>query len=171
MPPCGGHLGDEPGPGLVYLVSSRAPVWGASMASTGTPRPKKCFKSCPRVGGIGDPKLDMLVDDEFQVVPPCGGHPITENGFAVLLSFKSCPRVGGIRFCQSGCRQVRCFKSCPRVGGISIRWEIRLSMCVSSRAPVWGASPIPVIQAVRQYGFKSCPRVGGIRCMLGNTTV
>ena len=38
----------------------------------------------------------------------------------------------------------------------------RLLSRVSSRAPVWGASPIG--QSVRgmQAGFKSCPRVGGI---------
>ena len=33
---------------------------------------------------------------EFQVVPPCGGHPSRPASRARRFRFKSCPRVGGI---------------------------------------------------------------------------
>ena len=33
------------------------------------------FKSCPRVGGILSKRLVWHLAQEFQVVPPCGGHP------------------------------------------------------------------------------------------------
>ena len=78
-----------------------------------------------------------------------------------------------------------CFKSCPRVGGIQCqRCLMDWKKEVSSRAPVWGASPtkarnssIKEFQVVPpcgghhgrwghrplgRSGFKSCPRVGGI---------
>ena len=35
------------------IVSSRAPVWGASYEASRREGNRKCFKSCPRVGGIG----------------------------------------------------------------------------------------------------------------------
>ena len=58
----------------INLVSSRAPVWGASDEAGSGGGPSKSFKSCPRVGGI-----------QIQLLEP-----------EILPSFKSCPRVGGI---------------------------------------------------------------------------
>ena len=61
--------------------------------------------------------------------------------FGHSLRFKSCPRVGGIHLPGWMPKMAWRFKSCPRVGGI---FKAPLSMCfadVSSRAPVWGASP------------------------------
>ena len=55
-----------------------------------------------------------------------------------------------------------CFKSCPRVGGIRTVSRIVVSVRVSSRAPVWGASDNRKGAQLRKYSFKSCPRVGGI---------
>ena len=126
----------------VQRVSSRAPVWGASPASRRGERRRPGFKSCPRVGGIpvphplrenhhrfkSCPRVGGIAADvflsglliEFQVVPPCGGHP---------------PRS---RRC---CSPFRGFKSCPRVGGIGVRLRVEVyDDDVSSRAPVWGAS-------------------------------
>ena len=77
------------------IVSSRAPVWGASYTIR-TSNPACCFKSCPRVGGIrqvlGIPKYFC----GFQVVPPCGGHRLNNKWIPCIVGFKSCPRVGGI---------------------------------------------------------------------------
>ena len=139
VPPCGGHR-------------------SLSVIMAGAP---SCFKSCPRVGGIGCP-LDVR---------------------RTYAGFKSCPRVGGIR--QSSFTSIRlivssrapvwgasrslrkqdvlvCFKSCPRVGGIRTVSRIVVSVRVSSRAPVWGASDNRKGAQLRKYSFKSCPRVGGI---------
>ena len=121
-----------------------------------------CFKSCPRVGGIRTTLIVILVlsvssrapvwgasinllwgtlPPWFQVVPPCGGHPLQLQGI---------------------CRPL-CFKSCPRVGGIGAIEKISGGEGVSSRAPVWGASEKMQSAAMDAAGFKSCPRVGGIR--------
>ena len=52
VPPCGGHPAAYIIVGTRTLVSSRAPVWGASFFAPSRGHPYK-----------------------FQVVPPCGGHP------------------------------------------------------------------------------------------------
>ena len=57
------------------VVSSRAPVWGASLQLYGVRAVRVSFKSCPRVGGI---RFLLII-------------------YPALKSFKSCPRVGGIR--------------------------------------------------------------------------
>ena len=54
-------------------VSSRAPVWGASFFNATFICARRSFKSCPRVGGIVDIRSGAI-DYRFQVVPPCGGH-------------------------------------------------------------------------------------------------
>ena len=77
----------------------------------------------------------------FQVVPPCGGHPISE------LKPDEEPEVSS-RAPVWGASPPYCS------GGTTAR--------VSSRAPVWGASgPSSAWPGIR-ICFKSCPRVGGI---------
>ena len=99
------------------VVSSRAPVWGASRI-----------------------RRHITIDQsKFQVVPPCGGHR-WHYGY---------PDAG------------KRFKSCPRVGGIRSRAKAGTPEVVSSRAPVWGASPTNYKNKSKSC-FKSCPRVGGI---------
>ena len=162
VPPCGGHpllVGPRSGQ---RVVSSRAPVWGASDLLVFCNPRDKSFKSCPRVGGIPCVAVVSILcnvssrapvwgasmvytgtmpDEKFQVVPPCGGHPLALLYEAKGGSFKSCPRVGGIQC------------------GLSRRPKIR----VSSRAPVWGASRSCKPPSKNYRSFKSCPRVGGIR--------
>ena len=141
VPPCGGHPGQLGIATDNVLVSSRAPVWGASdcfclcsaFFSVSSRAPVwgasragallaslSCFKSCPRVGGIlckellgggernvssrapvwgASPDLwDALEQFAFQVVPPCGGHLAQWPRRFGLRCFKSCPRVGGIKY-------------------------------------------------------------------------
>ena len=76
----------------------------------------------------------------FQVVPPCGGHQNAAQRVHSRTRFKSCPRVGGILVAVDDVKVVHSFKSCPRVGGIQGKPVICMTMIVSSRAPVWGAS-------------------------------
>ena len=52
VPPCGGHLVIEAEFRLCIKVSSRAPVWGASLQNARIRAEVVSFKSCPRVGGI-----------------------------------------------------------------------------------------------------------------------
>ena len=121
VPPCGGHPDGSQGENPPEEVSSRAPVWGASIICDGSIRSGK-----------------------FQVVPPCGGHLASGATSYTQAGFKSCPRVGGIVGKGRGpCLPHVCFKSCPRVGGIPISIEVDGRVIVSSRAPVWGASGVP----------------------------
>ena len=164
VPPCGGHQ---------YL--SR----GWRVYCTG-------FKSCPRVGGIansaqlrpsckvssrapvwGASRMLRIMPPamQFQVVPPCGGHPIADVESRAKSKFQVVPPCGG---------------------HLATILPHRLASGVSSRAPVWGASSKatkkvkkPEFQVVPPCGghpvdfllslswwvcFKSCPRVGGIFC-------
>ena len=145
------------------MVSSRAPVWGASCDPRLACIASQVSSRAP-VWGASAICGRRARSSEFQVVPPCGGHHHASLQRATAAGFKSCPRVGGIR--ASDC--------------------IWLPYKVSSRAPVWGASR-PVsrrlddgqFQVVPPCGghhkyymaisplacFKSCPRVGGIRLL------
>ena len=59
VPPCGGHLPLLAAAFILSVVSSRAPVWGASsLVSESSP-----------------------IRYEFQVVPPCGGHLLIFSKF------------------------------------------------------------------------------------------
>ena len=165
VPPCGGHLEQADDRGQQGLVSSRAPVWGASSC-----RPRdtchNCFKSCPRVGGIRLILRPASPYTSFKSCPRVGGIRRSCRSSLETARFKSCPRVGGIRQDRQLRRRRDRFKSCPRVGGILPRDGSMLParlfqvvppcgghpelstagiifMEVSSRAPVWGASAQP----------------------------
>ena len=166
------------------VVSSRAPVWGASP--------------------ISFPGWLILL---FQVVPPCGGHPGRVSLWNDIVKVSSRAPVWGAsqrhsKFAlssrvssrapvwgasrnhtkhflhqkvssrapvwgasgKSACFGRTCcsFKSCPRVGGICSGSAKTEKLKVSSRAPVWGASAWLLPIRPPDFGFKSCPRVGGI---------
>ena len=164
VPPCGGHR--KP---VIYkchflIVSSRAPVWGASNRGQADrvaggrfkscPRVggilifrrrvtrNSCFKSCPRVGGIGRTvPLDLSGEFVSSRAPVWGASNRGQADRVAGGRFKSCPRVGGILIFRRRVTRNSCFKSCPRVGGIGRTVPLDLSgEFVSSRAPVWGAS-------------------------------
>ena len=74
VPPCGGHLGQAvPGQGSVF-VSSRAPVWGASLRCDVRDGDLSVSSRAP-VWGASSLEEYLGEDIPFQVVPPCGGHP------------------------------------------------------------------------------------------------
>ena len=101
------------------LVSSRAPVWGASLQAGPQNQVILVSSRAPVWGASCSAIVNTPLLLLFQVVPPCGGHQHTEEKKVHRHSFKSCPRVGGIRFEDTkGSRNQE----------------------VSSRAPVWGAS-------------------------------
>ena len=96
VPPCGGHLADAADNASGDAVSSRAPVWGHPVCAAGrrhfgvSSRAPVWGASCWTHRHRRSPRL-------FQVVPPCGGHPVVTRPLrGVHLCFKSCPRVGGI---------------------------------------------------------------------------
>ena len=140
VPPCGGHPDgfDEKKNGLP--VSSRAPVWGASLPKSssvfggGTVSSRAPvwgasnswmlwssksigFKSCPRVGGIRGMITVSPAMAMFQVVPPCGGHRVETGKGAGERSFKSCPRVGGITSWYPFVFMIMRFQVVPPCGG------------------------------------------------------
>ena len=55
-------------------VSSRAPVWGASVVAQGAAELAGVSSRAP-VWGASIPAPSFLNAEQFQVVPPCGGHP------------------------------------------------------------------------------------------------
>ena len=119
VPPCGGHPHNFAIFRHIILVSSRAPVWGASTEDTNHALRQSRFKSCPRVGGI------------------YGG----EKGPGFGYCFKSCPRVGGILPLSQLPQAPKEFQVVPPCGG-HLKTPLSLAevQIVSSRAPVWGAS-------------------------------
>ena len=168
-----------------FQVSSRAPVWGASLFRQILVCQHKSFKSCPRVGGIlrqlfkishrqvssrapvwgasGDGVQYRRDHRSFKSCPRVGGIAFRPAPLRMPFGFKSCPRVGGIPNLKGAVQTMESFKSCPRVGGILLYGFFKLQSQVSSRAPVWGASRIHSQRAGSKISFKSCPRVGGIR--------
>ena len=124
--------------------------------------------------------------EKFQVVPPCGGHPIP-IGFSwmVAVSFKSCPRVGGIHPIEQKEQKPAPFQVVPPCGGHPLsfdndglinmfqvvppcgghRWNNGLQRYpnkVSSRAPVWGASSA-IVNTPLLLLFQVVPPCGGHR--------
>ena len=184
VPPCGGHLLIIRFPIHAIRVSSRAPVWGASHkcrgrneeervssrapvwgASEGCEYVKagRCFKSCPRVGGILSPRIFQHFADVSSRAPVWGasGNVQAQGGrinvssrapvwgastpsgriCAKASSFKSCPRVGGIHVKPSEGSNAGLFQVVPPCGGHrDKRDRDDHQRKVSSRAPVWGAS-------------------------------
>ena len=141
VPPCGGHRGTLHGQPAADIVSSRAPVWGASSCPPGLSA-SIGFQVVPPCGGHPDwTEEERYNPDEFQVVPPCGGHPNLAGLRAVLFAFQVVPPCGG----HPG----------QYAGNID-------PLLVSSRAPVWGASRVKNARRTVSHRFKSCPRVGGI---------
>ena len=142
-------------------VSSRAPVWGASLAL--------------RLPGCRE---------AFQVVPPCGGHPEQSQSRNAGSGFKSCPRVGGITYELQKQKQ-ELFQVVPPCGGHravgavsgqSVLFQV-VPPCGGHRRGHWRQMPEQRFQVVPPCGghhigflpwtrpeicFKSCPRVGGI---------
>ena len=99
------------------------------------------FKSCPRVGGIDEVRVEGRQTKRFQVVPPCGGHP---SRWALPMN------------------RMRVSSRAPVWGASYGIYHCKHSPKVSSRAPVWGASNAGERLQPRSKSFKSCPRVGGI---------
>ena len=154
----------------------------------------RCFKSCPRVGGIKSSGRRGRIHPGFKSCPRVGGIILIMHGFACRPSFKSCPRVGGIPDafshgfgmimfqvvppCGGHLVPIRHLHSCfefqvvPPCGGHPMRCcRSSASFRVSSRAPVWGASWDTTYQRRAHQRFKSCPRVGGIQYNSGVLTV
>ena len=145
------------------IVSSRAPVWGASrslrkqdvlvcfkscprVGGIGSANAPRClrqgFKSCPRVGGIQHAEIASPRSTVFQVVPPCGGHQAEPKASSVPLLFQVVPPCGG----HLGSYQPK---------SAAIRFQV---------VPPCGGHPcVPLGGAKSTLSFKSCPRVGGIQ--------
>ena len=121
VPPCGGHPAVLSGFFVLWiLVSSRAPVWGASFLL--------CF-------------FGFIPFSVSSRAPVWGASEKMQSAAMDAAGFKSCPRVGGIVRGSRRCQwPVAGFKSCPRVGGIVCHSGANAARSVSSRAPVWGAS-------------------------------
>ena len=161
VPPCGGHRNSADQRASSGSVSSRAPVWGASIEPKRARARPPGFKSCPRVGGIARRLSTAAAYSQFQVVPPCGGHPGPLAVLPGLLVSSRAPVWGasGPAAIPRGMSEVS--SRAPVWGASEVFIFRRLPQWVSSRAPVWGASRNRR-DSRTHFGFKSCPRVGGI---------
>ena len=98
VPPCGGHPHVRKCFASNDIVSSRAPVWGASCAKYPDLDFPVSFKSCPRVGGIADVFVCLQQSGVSSRAPVWGASTGMLTSWTTA-SFKSCPRVGGIKYC------------------------------------------------------------------------
>ena len=147
-------------------VSSRAPVWGASSVVVADEWADPVSSRAPVWGAsasIGSTLTNVLC---FKSCPRVGGIICMIGRWrGGASSFKSCPRVGGIGKRIGGCIGYGSFKSCPRVGGILDSCSGRSRMtAVSSRAPVWGASVATITGGHRLTMFQVVPPCGGHLC-------
>ena len=161
VPPCGGH------PGLL-IWSSLMRGFKSCPRVGGIWRPPcprglhQCFKSCPRVGGIRTCAIALRPRILYQVVPPCGGHPVPNTPILIFLKVSSsAPVWGSSQTFLYVCSNPE-FQVVPPCGGHPRECLHRGRRPVSSRAPVWGASNIVDDLRDLVVSFKSCPRVGGI---------
>ena len=124
-------------------VSIRAPAWGATLHCFGLMAPG-LFQSAPPRGGrrvsVRVP-WGMLL---FQSAPPRGGRPSSASFKLSWSVFQSAPPRGGrpqdCRKCCSGPR----FQSAPTAWGATGRdLLVGVGVCVSIRAPAWGATRLP----------------------------
>ena len=161
VPPCGGHLSLGRCSPRSRSVSSRAPVWGASLPQAGWNWRHLRFKSCPRVGGIPGGFRILRLDIQFQVVPPCGGHQRWELYRKAAAEVSSRAPVWGASSWARRQRIVDSFQVVPPCGGHREKFQSSLfAQFVSSRAPVWGASKI-MAAALAPCQFQVVPPCGG----------
>ena len=103
VPPCGGHLAYRVHRCFPLLVSSRAPVWGASRGYGNNRYIYSVSSRAPVWGASLRPYISAM-SRQFQVVPPYGGHRQPAKAPGHGPGFKSCPRVGGIHGHTRGLR-------------------------------------------------------------------
>ena len=186
VPPCGGHQAYALQACLAGKVSSRAPVWGASLSGLYFSHSSTGFKSCPRVGGIHLALIVAAAASSFKSCPRVGGifHHLDKMALELVSSrapvwgasrirlcatarkigFKSCPRVGGINTHCRGCSIAK-FQVVPPCGGHPrFCASVYSFIFVSSRAPVWGAS-IELQQERQAAKVSSRAPVWGASCL------
>ena len=140
-PRVGGILVGRSRRGAVY-VSSRAPVWGASIKiGSPTGNKRKVSSRAPVWGASSSGNGQLLRIYMFQVVPPCGGHPTLVIGKFQSSAVSSRAPVWGASTINNQIIAARKFQVVPPCGGHPLRKKIYL----------------------HAIGFKSCPRVGGIQ--------
>ena len=106
-------------PTHTQYVSSRAPVWGASVNGWLDRAPDDVSSRAPVWGA------SLFVCNHgwgsflFQVVPPCGGHRMSVGCPPDVRRFQVVPPCGGHQAIIVYINPPDCFKSCPRVGGIT----------------------------------------------------
>ena len=94
VPPCGGHHWCKASIYIIILVSSRAPVWGASGRRRPCQRSRRVSSRAP-VWGASAVESGSSVREKFQVVPPCGGHPVELSIKPHSIRFQVVPPCGG----------------------------------------------------------------------------
>ena len=150
------------------IVSSRAPVWGASVFPVPVTASGE-FQVVPPCGGhLVEEACGPLIQEvssrapvwgasratfsgyrkyEFQVVPPCGGHQKHNIYNMIHIVFQVVPPCGG-HLGQSLERGflIRVSSRAPVWGASSVYHFTTRKYLVSSRAPVWGASKSRQVQ-------------------------
>ena len=121
------------------IVSSRAPVWGASL-----------------------PHMLKSVFLQFQVVPPCGGHREggLPNSFRAVVSSRA-PVWGASQFSCCAVPGAFSFKSCPRVGGILRKYFSNSFLQKFQVVPPCGGHRRQCLTMAKNNQFQVVPPCGG----------
>ena len=140
VPPCGGHLVEALRVIVPVVVSSRAPVWGASRRKRGHGARRPVSSRAPVWGASGRLRLFCPGADVSSRAPVWGASAELEAELGQYDVSSRAPVWGASREVTRNESEAQ----------------------VSSRAPVWGASREGCSRCSRALSFKSCPRVGGI---------
>ena len=143
VPPCGGHRPGDVVADVAIIVSSRAPVWGASRSAPCCGQPHIVVSSRAPVWGASRSRAKAGTPEVVSSRAPVWGAsgsgkriggcigvssraPVWGASLcfgllsSLLLLFQVVPPCGGHRgICPASVARGR-FKSCPRVGGIPI---------------------------------------------------
>ena len=126
---------------VVQQVSSRAPVWGASLDHLDFAESHLVSSRAPVWGASSTPSTPTTGSEQFQVVPPCGGHLDDEGGSVPDVRVSSrAPVWGASERLNYGDEFQYVSSRAPVWGASRERGRLLAALLVSSRAPVWGAS-------------------------------
>ena len=169
MPPCGGHRGSIDSANAKAEFQVVPPCGGHRSRSCCRCCRPCCFKSCPRVGGIGFGQAVLAGGFVSSRAPVWGAS--SQYG-CILLKQKVSSRapVWGASCLPAGWESLLVFQVVPPCGGHQGDRRMRKLKCEFQVVPPCGGhrQGWPGIPAV--HGFKSCPRVGGIVEFLEGTT-
>ena len=146
---------------MTMIVSSRAPVWGASYFNRNYVAPRTVSSRAPVWGAseVRDKIVELM--GVSSRAPVWGASGRRRASSPTATSFKSCPRVGGIQRKSPYFKGFLVSSRAPVWGASFAGIAVKLLLAVSSRAPVWGASRRFRLPFAASQWFQVVPPCGG----------